>query len=71
MEEPKGTVEREPRLGPRLVKAKDVAKMLNVPLTAIYRYVGNNEIPYYRFGKKTLRFSIAHINQWVNECRVR
>lgn len=46
---------------------KDLAKMLNVKPTFIYKMIEDNKIPYITLGRKTYRFKPKAIEAWLNQ----
>ena len=53
----------------RLLKVRQVAVILNVSNTAVYRLVERREIPFYRFARK-LRFRESEIEEYLKRSRV-
>lgn len=51
----------------KFLKADEVAKMLNVHRSTIYRMVEKREIPFIVIKKKVLRFTEAAILNWINK----
>jgi excisionase family DNA binding protein len=48
-----------------LIRAGEVAVMVDVSIQTIYRYVMNKEIPFYKLGR-AVRFSRAEILGWLD-----
>jgi len=49
-----------------LIKAKDLAKLLNVNTYTVYRLTKEGKIPCIRFAG-TIRYSKEKINKWLEE----
>ena len=52
---------------PRLLTAKQLSVYIGFPLSTIYAMVERGEIPYKRFGKKSIRFDKKEIDRWIDE----
>lgn len=52
----------------RLIRVEDVAYICNVPKKTVERWVQNNhlDIPFFRLGERTLRFSRDGIYRWIS-----
>jgi excisionase family DNA binding protein len=48
----------------KYLRYKDVAKLMQLSVTTIKRYVQDRKIPYYKLGA-TVRFSLVEINEWM------
>jgi excisionase family DNA binding protein len=48
-----------------LIRAGEVAVMVDVSIQTIYRYVMNKEIPFYKLGR-AVRFSRAEVSEWLD-----
>ena len=53
----------------RLLKVRQVAVILNVSNTAVYRLVERREIPFYSFTRK-LRFRESEIEEYLKRSRI-
>lgn len=53
----------------RLLRVRQVAVLLNVSNTAVYRLVERREIPFYRFTRK-LRFRTSDVEEFLRSTRV-
>jgi len=47
----------------------DLAAFLSVSKSLVYRWVEENEIPHYRFGK-VVRFNTVEVKEWLDSQRV-
>lgn len=54
---------------PELLSPKDLAKLLKVSKQAVYAWVENKTIPFYRM-EKCIRFDPGEIEEWVKERRM-
>ena len=52
---------------PRLLTTQQVAEYMNIPLSTIYAMVQRKQIPFKRFGKKSIRFDRQEIDKWIDE----
>lgn len=50
-----------------LLKAEDVAKMLNISPRTVYAMARAGKIPYVRLGRKILRFDKDDLLKWLNK----
>ncbi|KAA3656669.1 MAG: helix-turn-helix domain-containing protein [Calditrichaeota bacterium] len=50
----------------RLMTAKQLSTYLSFPLSTIYLMVEKREIPFKRFGRKSIRFDRKEIDQWID-----
>lgn len=53
---------------PKLIDIKEASEYLRMPVQTIYNKVNQNEIPYYKPGKKLL-FRISELDSWLEECK--
>ena len=60
-------MQTETQIQPRLLTTKQLSEYLNFPLSTIYAMVGKNQIPFKRFGKKSIRFDRIAIDHWIEE----
>lgn len=49
----------------KFITYADVARRLGVPVGSLYGIVKRGEIPYLRFGPRTIRFDPVEIERWV------
>jgi excisionase family DNA binding protein len=54
---------------PSLLKAREVAALLNVPDQTVYQWVSQRKIPHYKIGK-SVRFDPAEIAEWLRGRKV-
>jgi excisionase family DNA binding protein len=59
----------ELRAGDTLLRVRELAAILNVSTTAVYRLVDRREIPLYRFARK-LRFRTSDVLAFLRRCRI-
>ena len=55
---------------PSLMKAREVAVLLNVPDQTVYLWVSQRKIPHLKIGNKCLRFDPAEIAEWIRARRI-
>ena len=48
-----------------LLTTKEVAKYLNIKMRTLYAYIQSGYIPHIRINKKTVRFKLSTINEWL------
>jgi excisionase family DNA binding protein len=48
---------------------EEVADLLSVSRSTVYRLINRNALPFVRFGPGLLRFERAAIADWVNSCK--
>lgn len=58
-----------PLLDPPLMTVSELAAFLSVSRSLVYRWVEENEIPHYRFGK-AVRFNTVEVKEWLDNQRV-
>lgn len=49
------------------LKVEDLAELLDVSSAVIYDMVRRNEIPYFKVGRRLIRFQPSAIEKWMNE----
>jgi excisionase family DNA binding protein len=50
-----------------LLDAAEAARLLNVPRTTLYELVRSRGLPHVRIGARGLRFTRAHLQEWISE----
>lgn len=58
---------KKDNIEPRLLTTQQVAKYMSIPLSTIYAMVQRKQIPFKRFGKKSIRFDRRAIDKWIDE----
>ena len=58
---------KKDNIEPRLLTTQQVAEYMNIPLSTIYAMVQRKQIPFKRFGKKSIRFDRQEIDKWIDE----
>jgi len=58
---------KKDNIEPRLLTTQQVAKYMNIPLSTIYAMVQRKQIPFKRFGTKSIRFDRHAIDKWIDE----
>jgi excisionase family DNA binding protein len=52
-----------------LMTVSELAEFLSVSKSLVYRWVEENEIPHYRFGK-AVRFNTIEVKEWLDNQKV-
>ena len=53
--------------GSQLLRYREAAERLNVPLATLYSLVSRREIPHVRLGGRAVRFDAERLNRWIAE----
>ena len=54
------------KIEPRLLSVKELALYMSLPVSSVYAMVEKNQIPFKRFGRKTIRFDRKEIDAWID-----
>jgi len=54
---------------PQFMNGVDLQKMLKISQATMYRLVETETIPFYRIGKKSLRFRYDEIMSFMKKCK--
>lgn len=60
------TMDAKQEIEPRLLSVKQLAQYMSLPVSSVYAMVGKKQIPFKRFGKKTIRFDRREIDKWID-----
>jgi predicted DNA-binding transcriptional regulator AlpA len=52
------------RLAMNIGKRQDVSQTFQLPLSTVDYFVATDQIPYYRLGKRAVRFDMDELDQW-------
>ena len=51
----------------KVLTVKEAAEMLKVPARTVQYLVGTNQIPFFRVGKRSVRFNTDRLEEWSRE----
>jgi excisionase family DNA binding protein len=54
------------KIEPRLLSIKELALYMSLPVSTLYAMVEKKQIPFKRFGKKSIRFDRKEIDAWID-----
>ncbi|RIK79822.1 DNA-binding protein [candidate division KSB1 bacterium] len=54
------------KIEPRLFSVKELARYMSLSVSSVYAMVEKKQIPFKRFGKKTIRFDRKEIDAWID-----
>ena len=53
-----------------LMGCAELSREKGIPQGTIHSWIHRRQIPFYRFGKRLVKFSRREIDQWIRSCHV-